>query len=291
MLHNGLVHYEAWGRGQPIIFLHSWLGSWRYWVPTMEQVVERHRVYALDFWGFGESDRKGCPFNVDSYVEQLLNFIDKLHISETNIVGHGLGGIVGLRAALERPELFAKVVTIGLPLHGSSVANAARTNALTRLFTSARGNVWSRMLRNLNLGNEEIYRDIIHDTESLQPELVQHVIDSIQPLDMTQLLPQIKTPQLLIYSGRDPIVGSDAFEQLRALRWQEIGDGVPNEWEAPIESENGQTHALLLRQSGLFPFIDQEYTFNRLLLDYLSPESSLVIKRAWRRRTSQREFL
>ena len=42
MLNNGLVHYEAWGRGQPIIFLHSWLGSWRYWVPTMEQVQAKY---------------------------------------------------------------------------------------------------------------------------------------------------------------------------------------------------------------------------------------------------------
>ncbi|MCL6543573.1 MAG: alpha/beta hydrolase, partial [Roseiflexus sp.] len=55
---NRLVHYEVVGRrGAPVIFLHSWLGSWRYWLPTMEHASERYRTFALDFWGFGESDR------------------------------------------------------------------------------------------------------------------------------------------------------------------------------------------------------------------------------------------
>lgn len=49
---NRLVHYEVVGRrGAPMIFLHSWLGSWRYWLPTMEHVSERYRTFAIDFWG------------------------------------------------------------------------------------------------------------------------------------------------------------------------------------------------------------------------------------------------
>ena len=62
-LNNRLVHYEVVGRrGQPVIFLHSWLGSWRYWLPTMDAISDRYRSYALDFWGFGESDRRESTF-------------------------------------------------------------------------------------------------------------------------------------------------------------------------------------------------------------------------------------
>ncbi|HEY4724103.1 MAG TPA: alpha/beta hydrolase, partial [Anaerolineae bacterium] len=29
IIDSGLIHYEAIGRGRPLIFLHGWLGSWR----------------------------------------------------------------------------------------------------------------------------------------------------------------------------------------------------------------------------------------------------------------------
>jgi CheY-like chemotaxis protein len=31
-----IVHYEVLGRGRPLIFLHGWIGSWRYWIPSMQ---------------------------------------------------------------------------------------------------------------------------------------------------------------------------------------------------------------------------------------------------------------
>jgi pimeloyl-ACP methyl ester carboxylesterase len=294
MLNNGLVHYEAWGRGQPILFLHSWLGSWRYWVPTMEEVADRHRVYALDFWGFGESDGRGCSFTIQEYVELLFGFIDKQGLREINLVGHGLGGMVAVRAATSRPELFAKVTGIGMPLQGSAVSHIARTGTFSRLFGASRpSNIWSKVLRQMNLGNAEIYREMQEDTDNLSEELVQRVLESVQGTDLIQAVQELKVPVLLVYGDRDTVVGLEHYERLKAQGWRhnsETSNGA-SDWEAPIGSEDGQAHALILRQSGHFPFIDQEYTFNRLLLDYLAQESTLAIKKAWRRRVTQREYL
>ena len=92
-LNNRLVHYELVGRrGQPIIFLHSWLGSWRYWLPTMDHISERHRAYALDFWGFGESDRKDSDFSVSEYVNMLFGFMDNMGLRASIWPGMGSAG-------------------------------------------------------------------------------------------------------------------------------------------------------------------------------------------------------
>ena len=32
---QGIVHYEVYGRGRPVILLHGWLGSWGLWQETM----------------------------------------------------------------------------------------------------------------------------------------------------------------------------------------------------------------------------------------------------------------
>ena len=68
VIENSLVHYEVIGRGKPIIFLHGWLGSWRYWMGTMEALARRYRCYALDFWGFGDSDKSRLNCTVSDYL-------------------------------------------------------------------------------------------------------------------------------------------------------------------------------------------------------------------------------
>ena len=54
---RGVVHYETTGRGRPVVFLHGWIGLWRYWMQTMEELAFSHRSYAFDLWGFGDTDR------------------------------------------------------------------------------------------------------------------------------------------------------------------------------------------------------------------------------------------
>ena len=65
ILESSLAHYEALGRGKPLLFLHGWLGSWRYWVPTMVALSSSYRTYALDFWGFGDSDNILARYSID----------------------------------------------------------------------------------------------------------------------------------------------------------------------------------------------------------------------------------
>lgn len=55
IVEDEVVHYEVLGRGRPVIFIHSWLGSWRYWNPTMQAINSGYRTYALGLWGFGDS--------------------------------------------------------------------------------------------------------------------------------------------------------------------------------------------------------------------------------------------
>ncbi len=55
LLDSSIVHYEVLGRGRPVIFLHGWVGSWRYWISSMQVTSTSYRAYALDLWGFGDT--------------------------------------------------------------------------------------------------------------------------------------------------------------------------------------------------------------------------------------------
>ena len=113
---NNLVHYEVLGRGRPVILLHGWLGSWRYWIPTMQQLSVKYRIYALDLWGFGDTDKEPTRYSFAAQVKLLTDFMDKLGIAKAAIVGHSLGAAVGITFARQFAERVPRVMLISPPL-------------------------------------------------------------------------------------------------------------------------------------------------------------------------------
>src|SRR5262245_11760984 len=122
VIDNQVVHYEVFGRGRPVIFLHGWLGSWRYWFPTMEVVADHFRTYSFDFWGFGDSRRKDSQISIQNYSDQVIRFLDELGIEKAILVGHSMGGMVALKTAIQYPDRIMSVATVGAPIVGDSLS-------------------------------------------------------------------------------------------------------------------------------------------------------------------------
>src|SRR5690349_4309218 len=115
-LENDLVHYEVLGRGRPVIFVHGWLGSWRYWVPTMQQLSMKYRTYALDLWGFGDSVKENTKYGLKEQVKLLYDFMEKLGIAKAALVGHSLGAAICLRFASQYPDRAPRLMLVSPPL-------------------------------------------------------------------------------------------------------------------------------------------------------------------------------
>jgi pimeloyl-ACP methyl ester carboxylesterase len=121
---NDLVHYEVLGRGRPVILLHGWMTSWRYWIPSMQQLSMKYRTYALDLWGYGDSGKDPEKLSLDAHIELLDNFMDKLGISKAAFIGHSLGAAVMVRYARKRPDRVARMMLVSAPVFESeSVMN------------------------------------------------------------------------------------------------------------------------------------------------------------------------
>ncbi|MBN1963424.1 MAG: alpha/beta fold hydrolase [Anaerolineae bacterium] len=113
---NDLVHYEVLGRGRPVILLHGWLSSWRYWVPTMQQLSMKYRTYALDLWGYGDSGKDAERLSLEAQVRLLGEFMDRLGIGKAALVGHSLGSAVMIRYALRNTDRVARLMAISPPI-------------------------------------------------------------------------------------------------------------------------------------------------------------------------------
>ncbi|NLF03340.1 MAG: alpha/beta hydrolase, partial [Anaerolineales bacterium] len=198
---EGLVHYEVIGRGRPLVFVHGWFGSWRYWVPAMEHISSTHRTYALDLWGFGDSDRQSNRYHTDAYVDLLCAFLDRLGLHEITLVGHALGGMVALRLAATHPERVSRLMGICVPVLGTAINRPMP-------FRLGNGDSLARLAPRAISSSPEL------ETEARKADslAISSTLRAAVDQDMRKDLSLLKVPVLLVYGGNDPLIRSPEAE-------------------------------------------------------------------------------
>jgi len=138
-----LVHYEVLGRGRAVVLIHGWIGSWRYWIPLMQQLHLKYRVYALDLFGYGDSAKNAQKYTIDQQVNLLVEFMDQLGLKKAAMIGHGLGAQVLTEFAQRNYDMIARMLISNAPLFdpgdlGTRVPPGQRVLLTTRDFNAER---------------------------------------------------------------------------------------------------------------------------------------------------------
>src|SRR5512135_410461 len=133
LLNQAIIHYEALGRGRPIVFLHGWVGSWRYWVSSMQVASTSYRAYALDLFGYGDTTHDPACYSLEKQSALLTGFLDEMGIGKIALVGHGLGALVGFYFAAQQPGSVDRLMAISSPLDVASINARLRTASTTEL--------------------------------------------------------------------------------------------------------------------------------------------------------------
>src|SRR5512146_3285416 len=133
MLDGAMVHYEALGRGRPIVFLHSWIGSWRYWISAMQVASTSFRAYALDLYGYGDTAHDPLKYTIGGQAGLLDQFLNEMGIGKIAIVGHGLGALVGLAFIEKFPGSVDRIMAVSCPLGREGINPRMRTASMVEL--------------------------------------------------------------------------------------------------------------------------------------------------------------
>ena len=137
-----IVYHESniGGPGDTLLFLHSiGVGASSYeWSKVYPEFADGHRVLALDWIGFGESERPLRPLSSDRQARALADFIQRVCADGKPIVAIASGQGAGLLAlmASHHPELLHRVFLVapaGRPATTRSLRAAARLPNLNRL--------------------------------------------------------------------------------------------------------------------------------------------------------------
>ena len=88
------INYINKGTGKTVLLLHGWGVNIEIYKNLINDLSKSNNVYALDMPGFGKSDEPKEIWNVDRYVELVEKFIEKLGLTEIDLIGHSFGGRV-----------------------------------------------------------------------------------------------------------------------------------------------------------------------------------------------------
>jgi pimeloyl-ACP methyl ester carboxylesterase len=113
MIVNGVdLHVIDEGSGVPIVFSHGLLWSGRMFEAQARALSSRHRCIRYDHRGQGKSASSPSPYDMEQLADDAATLIQNLKAAPCHFVGLSMGGFVGLRLALERPDLLRSLTLI-----------------------------------------------------------------------------------------------------------------------------------------------------------------------------------
>ncbi len=256
ILDNEIVHYEVLGRGRPVVFLHSWVGSWRYWVPVMQSASRDYRTYAIDFWGFGGTAKEPSRYLLSHQRDLLNNFLYELGIGKIALIAHGLGAVIALLFAEQYPRSVDRIMAISFPMEPSLIN--------PRFLQSS-----PEELAEWLLGNSPETQAARLEAPKADQDAILRTINNLNSIELPELVNRMTVPCLFVNGVNDPAITSLDSDRLSFL--------PPN------------IHSITFDESGHFPMLERPNKFNRLVVDFLALEpgestSQLQLKEEWRRR-------
>ncbi|NVK17063.1 MAG: alpha/beta hydrolase [Methylocystaceae bacterium] len=101
--------YKKSGQGEPVVMLHSSMGSKRQWKDLAETLSSRYQTIALDLTGYGAADFPADPEGYSlkdetAHVDRLLSEAGLDETSPVHMIGHSFGGATALHWCFHNQE-------------------------------------------------------------------------------------------------------------------------------------------------------------------------------------------
>jgi len=210
-----------------MIFAHGYgcdQNMWRFVAPAFE---EDYRLVLFDHVGHGRSDasvfRPDKYATLDGYAGDLIEICDELGVEGAVFVGHSVSAMIGILAAISRPELFDRLVLIGpSPCYideGNYVGGFKREDIEGLLdFLDSNHLGWSSTMAPVIMGNAErpeLADELANSFCRTDPEVAKHFARVTFLSDNRADLPKLATKALIVQCSSDAIAPESVGRYVR----------------------------------------------------------------------------
>jgi len=104
------IYYEVHGRGTPVVLSAGMGGSGSFWAPQLDALASRHQVVLYDHVGTGRS--AAGRRSIAGMADDIASVLDHAGVDAAHVVGHAIGGIVGIELALRHPKRLRSLAVV-----------------------------------------------------------------------------------------------------------------------------------------------------------------------------------
>lgn len=246
---SGTVHYRSAGDGPtPILFLHGFCQSSRFWAPTLARLAAGFSGYAPDLMGFGDSAKPDHACSVPGYADDAVAFADALGLDRFVLAGNSMGGVVCQSLATRHPGRLLKLVLVStgasVPDPPAALAKADRMDRrdLDRAFFEA---AVSGFFADPPAGTDDLVADAMKASRRAMVDSTR----SSASLNLLDQLGAIAVPTLIVQGREDAGRTPEAGRQMRAR--------IPG------------SRLYVIPGAGHTPMLERPEAFHRILFDFL----------------------
>jgi pimeloyl-ACP methyl ester carboxylesterase len=245
----------------PLLLLHGWGGSSRYWYPTMEDLGADRYVIAPDLPGFGESPPLRGPATAEQLAELVLAFADAMGLEQFDINGHSFCASVAIHAASRYPQRIRRLVLTCVSTfrsererqivekvhHVLALWMALRRPWMARSRTFYR-TVGSRFFYRLP-ANDAVLRDAFSDFLKMDQRTALESAASSGDAQIRPTMAGLTTPTVAICARQDKIMPPSGAPEVARL--------IPD------------SRLFWIDKCGHLPMIEHPEQYNRIVRDFL----------------------
>lgn len=234
------INYIRKGEGKTVLILPGWGTTINVYMNMINSISTYSNVICLDMPGFGDSEEPKESWNLDEYIDFVVEFINKNNIKELDLIGHSNGGRIIIKLMSKKNLDFKvnKIILIGSA--GIVHKKPLKVKLKIKMFKLGKKILGCKLIKKVcpslitkfqnHFGSE--------DYKNSSPVLKQSMVKLINE-DVREYLPNIKVPTLLLWGEKDtatPIEDAILMEKM-----------IP---DAGLVKVNECTHYVFLEQPG-----------------------------------------
>jgi 3-oxoadipate enol-lactonase len=210
---------DSGGTKPAILFAHDFMMDGSMFDPYVAALRSRYRTVVWDSRGSGQTKSDGDEFSLWDLAEDAASLMSSLGIDKAIIAGAGLGGFTALRLALRHPERVAGLMLLATDASAPDPEHTAELEGMCDAWqTYGASDELAYNLANLLIADPPAALGWIQKWQDHSKDwMVEPSRCLLGREDISEQVPRIQCPAMLIHGLHDATVSLESAQELRVL--------------------------------------------------------------------------